>query len=169
MSIFYLGVLYLRRRFILNRIDRSSDSDTGEKRKEKKSKKKTEKKTQKKQKNNDKVNRKKSHPILRLFWNLFLIIFVAILVLGVLFYQKTISNGGGVQGALCTIFGQSVDDLDDLKPINILILGVSEDISSELTDTIIVCNYNPRNSKTNNAFDSKRYIYWKITTNSKRL
>ena len=87
-----------------------------------------------------KTQKKKKHPIR----NFFIFLFIVIIILGVLFYMKVQENGGGIQGILCTILGQSVDNLDDLEPINILLLGISEDINSKLTDTIIVCSYNPK-------------------------
>ena len=97
----------------------------------------------KKKKSKNKV--KKSHPILRLVWNFFLILLVLIVLTVFLLYHKTIENGGGIQGFLCTVFGQSVDDLKNLKPITFLLLGISNDIDKELSDTIIVCNYDPTN------------------------
>ncbi len=76
---------------------------------------------------------------------LLIIIFLVIVIVGILFYMSVKENGGGIQGVLCTIFGQSVENLDELEPINVLLLGVSEDITSKLTDTIILCTYNPQN------------------------
>lgn len=135
----------------MNRIDGHSKHKNERKKKEKKEdkKEKVQKKTVKKAKEKPPkmIKLKKAHPFLRLIWNMFLILIVTIVVLGVLFYQKMEENGGGVQGALCTIFGQSVENLDKLEPINILVLGVSEDIGAELSDTIIVCNYDPSSQK----------------------
>ena len=125
----------------MNRIGNSSKHEKNPKRKNEKKNKVKKERTPKKE------NLKKSHPILIFIGNIILILLVVIIVLSVLFYQKMEENGGGVQGALCTIFGQSVDELNELKPINVLILGVSEDIGAELTDTIIVCNYNPKTQK----------------------
>jgi len=34
--------------------------------------------------------------------------------------------------------------LNNLETFNILLLGISEDIDTKLTDTIIVCSYNPK-------------------------
>ena len=50
-----------------------------------------------------------------------------------------------MQGIVATLLGQSIEDIQNLKTINILLLGVSEDLDSRLTDTIIVCSYNPQN------------------------
>ena len=37
--------------------------------------------------------------------------------------------------------------LEKAEPINVLVIGVSEDIDTELADTIMVCSYNPENQK----------------------
>ena len=46
-----------------------------------------------------------------------------------------------------TAMGQDEEKLADLDPITVLIMGVSEDITSKLTDTIIVASYNPKTQK----------------------
>lgn len=84
--------------------------------------------------------KKKKHPIR----NFFLFLLLVIIIISAIFYKKVQDNGGGIQGALCTILGLNVEDLDNLEPINVLLLGISEDIDSKLTDTIIVCSYNPQ-------------------------
>ena len=88
---------------------------------------------------------KKKHPIR----NFFIFLLLIIIIVGILFYKKVQENGGGIQGMLCTILGQSVDDLQNLEPINVLLLGISEDIDTKLTDTIIVCSYNPQSQTVN--------------------
>ena len=93
-----------------------------------------------KEKEKDETIKNKKHPIR----NFFLFLLVLLIIFGVLFYLKVQENGGGIQGVLCTILGQSVEDLDKLEPLNVLLLGISEDIDSKLTDTIIVCSYNPK-------------------------
>lgn len=99
----------------------------------------------KKPKKKNKSKKKKESILKRLIGKLLLISVLAILIIGTLFYLNVQKNGGGIQGVLCTIFGQSVEDLSKLEPINVLLLGVSEDISTKLTDTIILCTYNPQN------------------------
>ena len=54
-----------------------------------------------------------------------------------------------MKGVLCTVLGQDVEKVDSLGRINVLLLGISEDIQKKLTDTIIICSYDP---KSNNAF-----------------
>ncbi len=100
------------------------------------SKKKSKQSVQKKEK-------KKKSLIKRFFGKLFLLVFLILLIIGVLFYKKTEENGGGVKGALITFLGLSVEKVDRLETINVLLLGISEDINSKLTDTIILCSYNP--------------------------
>lgn len=80
----------------------------------------------------------------KFFLKLFLIILLAITIFGVLFYSKVQRNGGGKRGALITVLGLSVENIEQLEPINVLILGMSEDIEAKLTDTIILCSYNPK-------------------------
>ena len=77
------------------------------------------------------------------FLKLFFILLLLIIAIGVLFYRKTEENGGGVKGALITALGLSVEKVESLEPINVLLLGISEDIDTKLTDTIILCSYNP--------------------------
>jgi len=69
-----------------------------------------------------------------------------IIIFGLLFYRKTKENGGGIKGALTTVLGLSVENIKDLEPINVVVLGISEDINAKLTDTIILCSYNPKTS-----------------------
>lgn len=94
-----------------------------------------------------KVNKKekKRFSLFKFLLKLVLIIILLIAIIGGIFYYKIQENGGGIKGTLITVLGLSVEKVDNLKPINILLLGVSEDINSKLTDTIIVCSYNPQN------------------------
>lgn len=76
-----------------------------------------------------------------------LLILIAI-ISGVLFGMKIYENGGGLQGFLLTTLGVNKKELDDLETIYVLVMGVSTDLEKELTDTIMLCGYNP---KTNQA------------------
>lgn len=96
-------------------------------------------------KSNKKAKKKKKGSFLgRLIRRVLFILLLLIIIIGVLFYKNVEKNGGGLQGVLCTFFGQSVESLSELEPINILLLGISEDIDAKLTDTIILCTYNPQ-------------------------
>lgn len=109
---------------------------------------KQEKNNPKKEKSKKKLERKqekkKKFSLIRFIGKLLLIILILIIILGALFYYKVQENGGGVRGALITILGLSSEEIENLEPINVLLLGVSEDLDSKLTDTIIVCSYNPK-------------------------
>ena len=82
--------------------------------------------------------------IKKFFLKLFLLITLIIIFLGTCFYKKTVENGGGIKGALITVLGLTVEKVESLETINILLLGISEDIETKLTDTIILCSYNPQ-------------------------
>lgn len=75
-----------------------------------------------------------------------ILIILAILIGGYVGYS-TYKNGWGFKSLLQTALGQDEKKLKDLKPFTVLILGVSEDISSKLSDTIMVASYNPQTQK----------------------
>ena len=98
--------------------------------------------------NKKRKNKKpKKRRFLRFILKLLLLFIIAILILGAVFFYKVQANGGGVKGALITVMGLSVEEVNELDTINVLVLGVSQDIDTVLTDTIIVCSYNPKNQK----------------------
>ncbi len=102
-------------------------------------------KKRKNKKNVEKNKEKKKFSLIKFIGKLLLIILILLIILGALFFYKVQENGGGVKGALITILGLSPEEIENLEPINVLLLGVSEDIDTKLTDTIIVCSYNPKN------------------------
>ena len=82
----------------------------------------------------------------------FKIFFITLILLsiisGVIFAWLIYENGGGLKGFLLTVLGPRGKSLDDLDTIYTLLLGVSTDLEGDLTDTIMICGYNP---KTNQA------------------
>lgn len=60
-------------------------------------------------------------------------------VLGV----KIAKNGLSLKGMLMTSIGQNEEDIENLDPFYCLVMGISEDIEAELTDTIMLCAYYP--------------------------
>lgn len=106
------------------------------------SKTKSKKEIKQEKKQAKKEARKKE--IRKFFFKLLLIITLIIVMFGIWFYNKTLENGGGIKGALITVLGLSVEKVESLETINILLLGISEDIEVKLTDTIILCSYNPQ-------------------------
>lgn len=87
---------------------------------------------------------KKKHKVLKA-----LLIIIAIIVLFIAGFvgYSTYKNGWGMKGLIQTAIGHDEKKLADLDPFTVLILGVSEDISSQLTDTIMVASYNPKTQK----------------------
>ena len=91
---------------------------------------------------------KKKHRILRKIGKFFLILILIIILFVVGFVgYSTYKNGWGWTGLLKTAVGSEVEEPEELGEFQVLILGVSEDISAALTDTIIVAAYNPATQK----------------------
>lgn len=96
-------------------------------------------KNDKKNKKNKKKMSKKKKIIITIS-----IILGIFLLLGVVFGVYLFKAKGNVKDAVLNI---ATDIVGDQDPIFVLILGVSEDISAKLTDTIILCGYNPSTQK----------------------
>ena len=91
-----------------------------------------------------KKTKKKKHIILKF---LLFILTVMVLFIGGFVGYSTYKNGWGVKGIIQTAMGQDEKKLANLEPFTVLIMGVSEDISVRLTDTIMVASYNPKTQK----------------------
>ncbi len=76
-----------------------------------------------------------------------ILVLLIIIFMGITFGIKVHRNGGGLQGFLAATLGQDIEKLQDLDTIYVLVLGISEDLESKLTDTIILCGYNPKEQK----------------------
>ena len=72
---------------------------------------------------------------------------IALVVWVTYFIYQTNKNGGGMQGMLATLVGHNSETLKDLEPLYCLMLGESVSGDSRLTDTIIVCKYDPKTQK----------------------
>lgn len=72
------------------------------------------------------------------------VILIIFLILGSIFGVYLFKAKGSVKDA---VLNMATDIVGDQDPIFVLILGVSEDISAKLTDTIILCGYNPSTQK----------------------
>ena len=73
-----------------------------------------------------------------------------VLLLGIAWFTyRTYKNGWGLSGMLATVVGQDENTKKNLSEIKVLILGVSTDLDSQLTDTIMVASYNPNTQKAN--------------------
>lgn len=91
-------------------------------------------------KKNQKIKKSRKYNVLKTLLILFLLLILAFV--GYIVYG-TIKNGGGTQGLIYTVVGQSKDET--LEPFSALLLGSSQN----LTDTIMVFKYNPQ---TQNAY-----------------
>ena len=74
---------------------------------------------------------------------LFFIILIAIIILDAKVYE----NGGGVKGVIRTFLGQSTEKLEKIETFHVLVMGISTDLEKPLTDTLILCSYNPKLKK----------------------
>ena len=101
------------------------------------------KRNKREEEENNKKGKKKSGILKKI---LILLIIVLIGVAGFITY-RTKQNGGGMQGLLSTIVGHDEETLKNLDPIQILLMGYSNDNGLKLTDTIIVGSYNPKTQK----------------------
>ncbi|MBO5349268.1 MAG: LCP family protein [Clostridia bacterium] len=94
---------------------------------------------------NKSVNKgkKKSRKALKIVLSILLAI---IIIIGTVFGTYVYKSGGSIKGAVMSMVK---DVMGKQEPIFVLVMGVSEDISAELTDTIMLAGYNP---ETNQAF-----------------
>ena len=86
---------------------------------------------------------KKPKKALKIVLSILLILF---LIIGTVFGTYLYNAKGNLAGAIMNLMKDTIADKD---PIFVLIMGVSEDISAELTDTIMLAGFNP---ETNQAF-----------------
>ena len=93
------------------------------------------------------MKEKKKHGFI---WNFFkvilIILFLVVLFVGGFLGYSVYKNGWGVKGIVQTVVGSDTP-AEELDEFQVLILGISEDIDVELTDTIIVASYNPQTQK----------------------
>lgn len=82
-------------------------------------------------------------------WKIFRIVLLVIIILCLIgvgvFAYKMKKNGGGVSGFLATAVGHDEETRKNLPPLYCLVLGKSDEM--ELTDSIMVCSYDPKNQK----------------------
>ena len=71
------------------------------------------------------------------------IILLLVIVAGIFIGKRIKDNGGGMQGIVATILGHDSSTLDNLPELRFVIIGQSQN----LTDTIMICSYNPRSQK----------------------
>ena len=72
-----------------------------------------------------------------------IIILYSLIALLSFFLYRIAKEDGDVKSAAISVLQDVADQITDAEPIYVLILGVSTDIKSELTDTIMLAGYNP--------------------------
>lgn len=87
-----------------------------------------------------KKKKKKKHKVVR---RVLLVILLILVAIAIYFAIRVGQNGGGMTGIVTTIVGSSKDEVDNLDDIYILCLGKS----LNLTDTILVAKYSPKNQQ----------------------
>ena len=83
-----------------------------------------------------KTKKKKKHIVRKIL----LVIFIILLICAGFVTYRTVKNGGGTKGFIAAMLGEDTTKVEELDPINVLVVGKSQ----EMTDTIIVCSYNPK-------------------------
>ena len=73
-----------------------------------------------------------------------ILLLLAIVYSVYLLVNKIKQNGGGLTGTLATILGEDTSNLENLEPIQILIMGESGVDDYKLADTIMIASYNPK-------------------------
>ena len=80
----------------------------------------------------------------RIILIILVILLSIVAIAGAVFASYVYKAGGDITQAILSV---TSDIIGTDEPIFVLVLGVSEDISVELTDTMILCGYNPKTQK----------------------
>jgi len=85
-----------------------------------------------------KKKEKKSHKARNI--TIVVILFAIIIGLGVWLGYRIQANGGGLEGTIVTMLGTDEKKKENLDPLLVLVIGKSQN----LTDTLMVCKYDPK-------------------------
>lgn len=113
----------------------------------KKQKNKAEKGKVQKAKVNNKRTTKPKKKSRKLMKTVLTLLVLGVITLGVLAGYRVQTLGGGVTGVLATLLGEDEASLENIEPINIVVMGVSGVDDYKLADTIMVVSYNPKTQK----------------------
>lgn len=94
--------------------------------------------------NKGKTNSRKKNIKKKFLKRIFIIILIICIIIASFIAYSTYKNGFGLSGMLATAVGHNSETRENLEEFRVLLLGVSTNISSKLTDTIIVASYNPK-------------------------
>ena len=87
------------------------------------------------------VKKRKNRTVMKVVVILLLLIIIALIAL---FGYRIYQNGGGLSGTLATLLGEDRESLENLEPIQVLIMGESGVDDYKLADTIMIASYNPK-------------------------
>ena len=87
------------------------------------------------------VKKRKNRTVMKVVVILLLLIIIALIAL---FGYRIYQNGGGLSGTLATLLGEDRESLENLQPIQVLIMGESGVDDYKLADTIMIASYNPK-------------------------
>lgn len=97
---------------------------------------------------NGKINKKKKvKKPRRLMKTVLTLLVLGTILLGFFVANRIQNLGGGVTGILATLLGESEESLENIEPINIVVMGISGIDDYKLADTIMVASYNPKTQK----------------------
>lgn len=94
--------------------------------------------------NKSKKTKKKVKTVRKVKRVVVILLLLAIVYSVYLLVNKIKQNGGGLTGTLATILGEDTSNLENLEPIQILIMGESGVDDYKLADTIMIASYNPK-------------------------
>lgn len=94
--------------------------------------------------NKSKKTKKKVKTVRKVKRLVVILLLLAIVYSVYLLVNKIQQNGGGLTGTLATILGEDTSNLENLEPIQILIMGESGVDDYKLADTIMIASYNPK-------------------------
>lgn len=106
-------------------------------------KKNIENKTDKKNNKVDK-NKKKIKTVRKVKRIVVTLLLLSMIGAGSLFGYKIYKNGGGLTGTLAALLGENTENLENLEPIQVLIMGESGVDEYKLADSIMIASYNPK-------------------------
>ena len=79
----------------------------------------------------------------RIGLKIFLVVLLILIAAAALFTYRVYRNGWGMQGLIATTLGHDINTLKNLEPVTFVLIGESD----EMSDTILLCSYNPQNGK----------------------
>lgn len=94
--------------------------------------------------NDNKKVKKKTKTVRKIKRIVVVLLLLAIAFSGYLLANKIQQNGGGMIGALATLLGEDTESLENLEPIQVLIMGESGVDDYKLADSIMIASYNPK-------------------------